>query len=291
MTMHAVGDEVSPSSLSPRIVPQPSTGTAGPSGKPRSDAENAYQAIAGNPQYKHFINIPTRIIRCLDYFGVAGNRELIKSRLQSYYLFIGVVDNALDSNQIEIGVRVLEYLDAGFPALPEVDRQSELGLVTTALRFHIHDDRLVNEFHKLYREVLSERVATSIETYMTSRTAVGSLTAELSYLFIKPLLKEASDNLCRFMKEVGEVGCLVDSLIDLRSDHRLGLLAFTPVAFDYLKLLLNSLRRGLLLSIRYPGLCFLFLQAIVDILQEPINQPLSDRRLTANRKDRAASVA
>jgi hypothetical protein len=287
--MHAaLVDEISQSGLSPRLIPELDTHVAAPLRTP--DADAAYLAIAGNPRYKHFINIPTRIIRCLDYFGIDGDQEQIKRRLQSYYLFIGVVDNALDSRQIEIGVRVLDYLDSGSPAMREVDRQSDIGLVTAALTCHIRDDRMVKKFHQLYREVLKERVATSIETYMARRIVVGSLTAELSYILIQPLLKGDSKDLCKFMKEVGAVGCLVDSLIDLKSDHRLGLLAFTPAAGDYLKLLLNSLRRGLGLSIKYPGLCLLFLEAIVDILQEPATEPL-DRRLIANRKDRAASVA
>lgn len=288
MIEQALIDEVSQSGLSPRLTPQPITRPTRLMGELLSHAEDDYLAIAGNPQFKPFINIPTRIIRCLDYFGIAGDQELIKSRLESYYLFIGVVDNALDSRQIEIGIRVLDYLSAGLPPLTEVDSRSDIVLVTAALKCHIHDDRMVSKFHRLYREVLKERVATSIETYMTSRTMVGALTAELSYLLIQPLLEGPSKTLCKFMKEVGAVGCLVDSLIDLRSDHRLGLLAFTPHAGDYLKLLLNSLRRGLRLSIRHPGLCSLFLEAIVDILQQPTTL---DRRLIANRKDRATSVA
>ena len=256
-----------------------------------SDVDNAYRAIAGDPQYKHFINIPARIIQCIDYFGIAGNRELIKDRLQSYYLFIGVIDNALDSRQIGIGAGVLDCLEARSQTLEDACRQSDVSLVTAVLRCHIHNDLIVNKFRKLYREVLSERVATSIETYMSCRIGVGSLTAELSYWLIQPLLKDESNSLCEFMKQVGAVGCLIDSLIDLRSDHQFGLLAFTPGARDYLRLLLNTFRRGFELSIRHPGLCLLFLQAIIDNLQDPRDYIRIDRGLAANQKDRAASVA
>src|SRR5205814_4712560 len=110
VTNHAAIDEVSRSSLSrPSVHHNPASGL---SEHPPSDVDNAYRAIAGDPQYKHFINIPGRIIQCIDYFGIAGNRELIKDRLQSYYLFIGVIDNALDSRQIGIGAGVLDCLEA-----------------------------------------------------------------------------------------------------------------------------------------------------------------------------------
>ena len=256
-----------------------------------SDVDNAYRAIAGDPQYKHFINIPARIIQCIDYFGIAGNRELIKDRLQSYYLFIGVIDNALDSRQIGIGAGVLDCLEARSQTLEDACRQSDVSLVTAVLKCHIHNDLMVNKLRKLYREVLRERVATSIETYMSCRIGVGSLTAELSYWLIQPLLKDESNSLREFMKQVGAVGCLIDSLIDLRSDHRFGLLAFTPVARDYLRLLLNIFRRGFGLSIRHPSLCLLFCQAIIDNLQDPRDYIRIDRPSTANQKDRAASVA
>ena len=289
VTIHAAIDEVSQSSLSRPSVHHNSA--SGLSDHLPADVDNAYRAIAGDPQYKHFINIPTRIIQCIDYFGIAGNRELIKERLQSYYSFIGVIDNALDSRQIGIGASVLDCLEARSPALEEACRQSDVSLVTAVLKCHIHDDLMVKKFRKLYREVLRERVATSIETYMSCRIGVGSLTAELSYWLIQPLLKDESNSLCEFMKQVGAVGCLIDSLIDLRSDHRFGLLAFTPVARDYLGLLLNTFRRGFGLSIRHLGLGLLFLQAIIDNLQDPRDCIRIDQRLTANQKNRAASVA
>ena len=282
-------DEVSRSSVSGPSVHHNSV-----SGLPQPlppDIDNAYRAIAEDPQYKHFINIPVRIIQCIDYFGIAGNRELIKDRLQSYYLFIGVIDNALDSRQIGIGAGVLDCLEARSQTLEEACRQSDVSLVTAVLRCHIHNDLIVNKFRKLYREVLRERVTASIETYMSSRIGVGSLTAELSYWLIQPLLKDESNSLCEFMKQVGAVGCLIDSLIDLRSDHQFGLLAFTPGARDYLRLLLSTFRRGFELSIRHPGLCLLFLQAIIDNLQDPRDYIRIDRGLAANQKDRAASVA
>ena len=54
---------------------------------------SAYQDIASATRYAHFVNIPGRIIHCLDYLEITADRESIKESLHSYYLFIGVLDD------------------------------------------------------------------------------------------------------------------------------------------------------------------------------------------------------
>ena len=256
----------------------------------------AYRTIAKDPKYKHFINIPDRIIRCIDHFEIDGNRKSIKARLQSFYLFIGVVDDAIDSGQIATGARVLNYLDGGTPKFDEGSRTSNIELVTEILKRQISGDDywlIVEKFRSLYQEVLRERAATSIEHYIDRRQLVGSLTAELSYLLISPLLKKDSEALRYLMKDVGAVGCLVDSLIDLDSDYRLGLLVFKPTLRCYAKLLSRTVQLGLSLSLKHPRLCLLFLQAIFDNIRDRIsrNQPHVEACLSSEGKEQAASVA
>src|SRR5207245_11392617 len=104
------------------------------------------------------------------------------------------------------------------------------------LKRHISDDcypLIIDKFQELYREVLRERAARSIDAYLDRRRTIGSLTAELSYLLICPLLKSNGVEMCNFMKEVGAFGCLVHSIIALRSDHRLGLLGFDHELSNY----------------------------------------------------------
>ena len=48
------------------------------------DFDLAYQAIARDPRYAHFMNLPERIIRCLDYFGITCNRIEVRQRLRAY---------------------------------------------------------------------------------------------------------------------------------------------------------------------------------------------------------------
>ena len=65
-----------------------------------SDVEHAYQTLAAAPKYKHFVRIPDRIIQCIDYFGIECDRVTTRERLQAYYLFIGVVDDAIDERNV-----------------------------------------------------------------------------------------------------------------------------------------------------------------------------------------------
>src|SRR5437764_1905295 len=68
---------------------------------------DGWETIARDPRYAHFINIPERIIRCLDYFKIKSNQAKVRRTLRAYYLFIGVVDDAIDSDEIEIGRHIL----------------------------------------------------------------------------------------------------------------------------------------------------------------------------------------
>lgn len=293
--MHATAEKVSRSLLYHPPQSQAS-GSGWASRKVPVDIERSYEAIARNPKYRHFIRIPGRIIRCLDYFGIACDRAATFERLRSYYLFIGVVDDAIDSGQTGAGNRILDYLDTQSPSFNDESKNSNVKLVTEILKCHIDDDSyslMTNKFRELYQEVVSERAATSINEYMEHRRAVGRLTAELSYLLIRPLLRSESESPSRFMKQVGEVGCLIDSLIDLRSDHRLDLLGFAPGLIDYAKLAFCTMRDGARLSLKHPALFGLFLQAIIDNVHDQIgrNQPCVGHGIVSERKDKAAIVA
>jgi hypothetical protein len=256
----------------------------------------AYQAIADDPRYKHFVHIPDRIIQCIDYFGITCDRGVTRTRLQAYYLFIGVVDDAIDSGQIGTGRLILDYLSRPLPLFDEAVRRSKVKLMTEILKCHASDEiypLMVGRLQELYEEVVRERAATSINSYLEHRKSVGALTAEVSYVLIRPALHGEQETLCRFMKEVGAIGCLVDSLIDLRADRRLGLLGFKPGVMDYGRLVSSILRDGLRLSLKHIGLAGLFLRAIGDNVQDRFRagRTFAQTSFVSDRKVEPASVA
>jgi hypothetical protein len=235
------------------------------------DFDRAYQAVARDPGYAHFINIPERIVRCLDHFGITCNRIEVGQRLRAYYLFIGVVDDAIDSGNLGIGKDILERFHNRAPCFDDRTRESAVSLVTEVLKQNISDEAyplVVAKLHGLYRAIVAERKAETITAYIAQRKVVGRLTAELSYVRIRSLLEGDVRNFRRFLKRVGAVGCLVDSVIDLRADARLGLVSFKPTPGDFLKLLINTLREGLTVSMKHPALLGIFLEAVRDNLRD-----------------------
>jgi hypothetical protein len=231
------------------------------------DFDLAYRAIARDPKYAHFINIPERIIRCLDHFGITCNRIEVSERLRAYYLFIGVVDDAIDSGKLEIGKDILARFHNRVPCFDDRTRASPVSLVTEVLKQNIGDDDyplVVAKLHELYRAIVTERKAETITAYIAQRKVVGRLTAQLSYVRIRSLLEGDIRNLRQFLERVGAVGCLVDSVIDLRADARLGLVSFKPTIGDFLKLLTSTLREGLSVSTKHPALLSVFLEAVSD---------------------------
>lgn len=233
-----------------------------------------YRALARDARYGHYVRIPERICRCLDYFKVASERRAVKERLHSYYLFVGVVDDLIDSGRVEVGREILEQLgdggsSGGGASFDAESKHSRARLVTEVLKSHISPEIYPPVFEKLeelYRAVVGERESGTMRAYVEQRKAVGRLTAELSYLLIRPLLGRECVDLRRFLQQVGEVGCLIDSTIDLRHDARQGLLSFRPTLKDYFRLAARTLREGVTVSLRHPRLSGLFLEGLGDDL-------------------------
>lgn len=231
-----------------------------------------YRDISEDPRYGHYARIPGRTYRCLEHFGVAPpDRAAVVEALTAYYLFIGVADDALDSGGLGAGAEVLRRLRARDPSFDEATRRSRLCLATEVLKCHVAPEVYAHwrsKLERLYRAAVAERESRSMAEYVAQRRAVGRLTAEVSYLLVRPLLARDCKRVRRFLREVGEVGCLVDSAIDLRSDGRLGLLRFRPAPADYLRLAARTLRAGLRVASRHPRLSGLFLEAVGDDLRD-----------------------
>src|SRR3979409_1779289 len=103
------------------------------------NVRRAYHDLADGPKYRHFVRIPDRISQCIDYFGITCDRPAARTRLHAYYLFIGVVDDAIDSGKIDAGRSVLEYLNTPAPVFDEAATRSSVRLMTEILKCNIDD--------------------------------------------------------------------------------------------------------------------------------------------------------
>ena len=192
----------------------------------------------------------------------------------------------------EPGTEFLALRDAVGEIVLEVAALAVVGL-------HRHDVAAVAEQHQVLRGLdavrarqIAEREAATIEAYVQQRKVVGSLTAELSYLLIRPFLQGDEPELRNFLRNVGAVGCLVDSVIDLRHDAGLNLVSFTPTGGAFLILLIRTLTEGLRLSIRYPALLGLFIEAVVDNVRDRfrVRAPAAPRLVTSSGKEGVPSA-
>jgi hypothetical protein len=186
--------------------------------------------------------------------------------LRAYYFFIGVVDDEIDCACLDVGERILKRLANPIPSFDDETRNSQAQFMTEILKQHLNPTnlQLQRKFRRLHKANVAERHAPTMRAYVRQRKLVGRLTAELSYLLIRDYLSCDSSDVRQLMKEVGAVGCLVDSVVDAASDKRAGLLSFRPTYFDSVFLYTQTFLRGMRITLKHPRLIPLFLEAIRD---------------------------
>ena len=229
--------------------------------------ELRYQSILGHPRFFQFAHIPERIIRCLDLYRIDVDKERTRGALSAYYIFLGVTDDALDGADDDVGEKILARLANPIVCLEEEVACSDAEFLTEILKLHFPastSTRIRRKFRMLYRITLQERRASTMRAFVKTRRLLGSVTADISYLLVRDYLLGDASRFRKLMREVGAVGCLVDSVIDARSDQRAGLLSFRPTPIEWLFLCAQTFVLGMKLVLKHPRLMRLFFEAITD---------------------------
>ena len=237
----------------------------------KPDLWRRYQTIVNDSRYSHFTRIPERIVRFLDTVQIEFDRNKVLERLLSHYLFIAVVDDAIDSGEDGVAQTVFACFRDVAGGLNDAARASEVAIVTEILRCQVEEDNRMGMLRALQRahcEVIRERTTTSVGAYIKYRKALGRATAKQSYLLIRSALTEPNQELCRMMEEIGAVGCLVDSMIDIRDDHRSGLVNFQLTATGYVRLCVHTAIAGLRVWAKKPSLTLLLTEAVFDNIRD-----------------------
>jgi hypothetical protein len=232
-----------------------------------SEIKRDYDDIARDARYFQFVNIPQRIIQCLDSFATVLEPETARARLLAYYLFIAVVDDEIESADFEMGEKILRRLADPRPCFDLDARTSTSQFMTEVLKQHISPtihSLVLRKFTELHQANLAEREASTMKGYVEQRKSVGRLTAELSYILIQDLISLEKTDCRELMKEVGAVGCLVDSVFDARADKRAGALSFRPSWWDFLRLGATTMFDGMNLVVTHPRMLPLFADAMRD---------------------------
>jgi len=240
---------------------------------PLANAElwGRYHAIASDSRYSHFTRIPERIVRFLDSFQIDFDREAVHEYLLAHYLFIAVVDDAIDSGQEGVAQAVFDRFSNVAVGSNSASNASDVAIVTEILTRHIEEDNrmpMLRALQRAHREVIRERAARSVGAYIKHRQALGRATAKQSYLLIRSALNEPNRELCCLMEEIGAVGCLIDSMIDIVEDHRSGLLNFDLTAGTYAMLCFSTTMKGLRVLVKRPSLVLLLAEAVFDNIKD-----------------------
>lgn len=237
----------------------------------KQQAAALYAKLEQDVRFRHYVQIPDHICGSLKYFPIKFDYSAVHDRLYAYYFYIGVVDDVIDRAEVDEGQSVLRQLiqTARDPTI--VWPPTPVSVVTERLAVYLRGDlgiRVLATFEQLHEAAIGERKATSLARHVIHRKAVGRLTAQVSYLLIEPLLQGSSHVIGPFMRSVGDVGCLIDSTIDFRSDARNGLLGFCPTPSAHLSIALRALFGGAAVLARHPQLGRVFLNSIYVNLRD-----------------------
>ena len=238
---------------------------------PSSQIELRYQGLLTDPRFFQFANIPNRIIRCLHFYGIDGDMERVRSVLLAYYLFIALADDLIDGSLCGIGDDILARFGNPFVCLNEDAVCSDAEFLAELLKMHFPASSsavLRRKLRALYRINFQERRAGTMRAFVETRRLLGAETADISFLLIRDHLAGDALQVRKLMRQVGAVGCLVDSIVDARDDRRAGLLWFRPSFIDWLFLYAQTFALGAKIGLRHPRLIALFADAIADNIRD-----------------------
>lgn len=237
----------------------------------KQQAAALYAELEKDPRFAHYIQIPGHIAGSLSYFPVEFDYNQVHARLFAYYFYIGVVDDVIDRAEMQEGLEVLNQLVQTIREPAVTWPPTPVSVVTEKLATFITpdlSDQVLSTFEKLHRAVVGERESKNLAQHVMHRRAVGRLTAQVSFLLIEPLLRGKPEVIGPFMRSVGDVGCLIDSTIDYRSDAANGLLGFHTTSAAHFSIATRALFGGAGVLMRYPQMALVFLNSIYVNLRD-----------------------
>lgn len=229
------------------------------------------EGLIQNKKYVHYLQIPDRVSAFLDYFEIQYDDYNVQISLSTYFLWLKVADNEIDENSQTIGDRIKDRLvDPEIKINKETNSEPVL-LLTEILKNQVNKsvyDSFVGGLNELYDAVLQERYSSTMTQYIINRKNVGRLTAYCAFEIMKPYLDNRQEIFLEFFQRLGSLGCLVDSVVDIKRDAEDGMLRFKPSINDRIKLYLNTIKEGTELLFKYPGLYRCFLNSTANVIRE-----------------------
>ena len=230
-------------------------------------------------RYTQYASIAPRISQTLAYLGYSFPKDKVHDTLMAYYLFVAIVDDLMDAGQPDIGWRVLDYFRDNDPLADYSCKQ--LRQACEILRYKIHRDyyqTFLEKLDRLHRKVLEEKAATDSPCYFDLRVLTGGLTAEISFDLIGDVLDHKKPPKNNLIVEIGEVGSLIDSIVDAPADFRNKLMSVSPGFRFYQSLLMRTGKMITGILWRNPQLFGLCLESTADVWLDRFRRPDGRKR-------------
>jgi len=71
-----------------------------------------------------------------------------------------------------------------------------------------------------------------------------------------------------FFQQLGSLGCLVDSIVDIKKDVDDKVLRFEPLIKDRINLYFKTIQRGTIFILKHPGLYKSFLYSLINNIKD-----------------------
>ena len=207
-----------------------------------------------------------KISKYIDSFKIEYNKEDVEARVGIFSIWLKVVDDEMEKSDKNVGKDILNRLQDPSPRFDEETKGSPSKFLTEILKKQIKPGiygAVLTGFYALYTSVVDNDNSTNMDDYISSRRKSGELTANIIYQLIEPDLRGNLNKFKKFLMQLGGVGNLVDSCLDIKKDISNGAFKFIPSALDVAKLYTKTSMEGIKMFIEYPTFSFKFFRSII----------------------------
>lgn len=236
----------------------------------KSQAQKNISLLLQDEKYAPYLKIADKVPHFLDYFQMDYDKQGVKTSLSLYFLWLKCIDEELDTGDEHIGEQVKQNLLNSQPNITEEIIASTplllsevLKVQTTPATYH----HLLENLHELYDSTLSEKTAPSMSQYIYQRKKSGILTAQGAFIMMEPHLLTHNHKFVSFFQQLGALGNIVDSVVDLRNDIHSQTYSFHVTFLDVVQLYTQTSKDAIKVILQHPRLVKQFSKSAVNVLK------------------------
>jgi len=217
-------------------------------------------ALRRKPEYFSYLRVPKKVCEYLQYFKVNHEAKEIMGRLDIFFLWLKNVDECLDSKNVNGKVFLDRFQEN------EINMENDdiyEGIILTDILREItlnQNQDVLKGLGELYGAVLLEKDAENMHNLIEAKEKIGEHCASSTITIISPYM-EKNERFNRFFIELGVIGNLADTIVDIKKDYKNGGIKFKLRFSEYIELYDRFLIKGAGMIIKHPLLIKSFLDS------------------------------